>query len=1011
MKKAKTLSVIPLLIISTLIQLTFVMIAFSVTFGPDGNRLATGSANGTVHLWNANTGKEIWAFTAHTDAVLSVAFSPDGNRLATGSADGTARLWNANTGKEIRAFTAHTDAVLSVAFRPDGNRLATGSADGTARLWNANTGKHIRVWDRVKLPAKLPGGYFVTAHGEKEDFISFLTAFSVVFSPDGNRLAIGTLYADAQLWNANTGELIYMLNTGTVQSLAFRPDGKGKQLATVFSSEVRLWNTDTGKRLWTFEGDTKIRSVAFSPDGKQLATVSIDGTVQLWNVNTGKRLWTFEGNTRIRSVAFSPDGNRLATGSMDGTAWLLNANTDAIEEINNISIPDKMLASVIRKKLGLKSQEPITQLDLRTLTRLNARDSNITNISGIEHAVSLSELQLDTNHISDISGLSRLTGLRVLKLDSNQISDMTPLAKLKNLQSLTVSYQRHYFSDITPLANLKVLFELHLYGNHIKDISALSGLTNLWSLLLDGNQISDITPLANLKALVHLGLNDNRISDITPLAKLTNVKYLYLQNNQIHDVSPLAELTNLEELKLYGNPIKDTEPLLALLRKNPDVNIYLKDDGEPLPPPHDVMELPEPPEVVIHVDPDQLPPMYWSSSFRTVSRLVGGKVERDYIFSGSMQNLTGFAVDSSNNKIYWQGASYLNAQESKIRRANLDGTNAKELATLQALAFSISVDPQRKKLYWISFRQNSFNLMQSNLNAKHIKKLGSVDVGDRYLQGIDVDIVGEKLYIMVSKLDGSFIVRTDLNFKNPQRIANNLRFATDLAISGNKIYWMESNAREDEPHSGIWTIFNHRIKSANLNGSNVKVLVRNFAEALTLDVFGPIPVDDSVPFTVDSAGKKLYWTANGEVWRANLNGKNRQKVASGIYVTGGLGQRFFTVGSSNAVPAAPTNIDTATPPEATALLPNYPNPFNPETWIPYQLAAPADVRISIYAADGTLVRRLALGHQSVGIYASRSRAAYWDGRNDLAEPVASGVYFYTLTAGDYTATRKLLIRK
>ena len=813
------------------------------------------------------------------------------------------------------------------------------------------------------------------------------------------------------MWNTNTGDLIYILNTGTVQSLAFRPDGKRKQLATTFGSEVRLWNTNTGKRIWTFEGDTEIRSVAFSPDGKQLATVSIDGTVQLWNVNTGKRLWTFEGNTRIRSVAFSPDGNRLATGSMDGTAWLLNANTDAIEEINNISIPDKMLASVIRKKLGLKSQEPITQLDLRTLTRLNARDSNITNISGIEHAVSLSELQLDTNHISDISGLSRLTGLRVLKLDSNQISDMTPLAKLKNLQSLTVSYQRNSFSDITPLANLKVLFELHLYGNHIKDISALSGLTNLWSLLLDGNQIRDITPLANMKALVHLGLNDNRISDITPLAKLTNVKYLYLQNNQIRDVSPLAELTNLKELKLYGNPIKDTEPLLALLRKNPDVNIYLKDDGEPLPPPDDVMELPEPPEVVIHVDPDQLPPMYWSSSFRTVSRLVGGKVERDYIFSGSMQNLTGFAVDSSNNKIYWQGASYLNAQESKIRRANLDGTNAKELATLQALAFSISVDPQRKKLYWISFRQNSFNLMQSNLNAKHIKKLGSVDVGDRYLQGIDVDIVGEKLYIMVSKLDGSFIVRTDLNFKNPQRIANNLRFATDLAISGNKIYWMESNAREDEPHSGIWTIFNHRIKSANLNGSNVKVLVRNFAEALTLDVFGPIPVDDSVPFTVDSAGKKLYWTANGEVWRANLNGKNRQKVASGIYVTGGLGQRFFTVGSSNAVPAAPTNIDTATPPEATALLPNYPNPFNPETWIPYQLAAPADVRISIYAADGTLVRRLALGHQSVGIYASRSRAAYWDGRNDLAEPVASGVYFYTLTAGDYTATRKLLIRK
>ena len=82
-----------------------------------------------------------------------------------------------------------------------------------------------------------------------------------------------------------------------------------------------------------------------------------------------------------------------------------------------------------------------------------------------------------------------------------------------------------------------------------------------------------------------------------------------------------------------------------------------------------------------------------------------------------------------------------------------------------------------------------------------------------------------------------------------------------------------------------------------------------------------------------------------------------------------------------------------------------------KTWIPYQLATPADVGISIYAADGQLVRMLALGYQSVGIYESRSRAAYWDGRNTLGEPVASGVYFYTLSAGEFTATRKMLIRQ
>ena len=98
-------------------------------------------------------------------------------------------------------------------------------------------------------------------------------------------------------------------------------------------------------------------------------------------------------------------------------------------------------------------------------------------------------------------------------------------------------------------------------------------------------------------------------------------------------------------------------------------------------------------------------------------------------------------------------------------------------------------------------------------------------------------------------------------------------------------------------------------------------------------------------------------------------------------------------------------------PKQTALLPNYPNPFNPETWIPYQLAKPTDAKISIYAADGQLIRRLALGTQGVGIYESRSRAAYWDGKNALGESVASGIYFYTLTAGNFEATRRMLILK
>lgn len=135
----------------------------------------------------------------------------------------------------------------------------------------------------------------------------------------------------------------------------------------------------------------------------------------------------------------------------------------------------------------------------------------------------------------------------------------------------------------------------------------------------------------------------------------------------------------------------------------------------------------------------------------------------------------------------------------------------------------------------------------------------------------------------------------------------------------------------------------------------------------------------------------------------------------GIYVSDKAGNNIYhdfteiTRFEITDAPLAPS-LHVSIPTE-TALLPNYPNPFNPETWMPYQLAAPAAVTVTIYATDGQVVRTLPLGIQPAGTYHSKERAAYWDGRNRLGEPVASGLYFYTLTAGDMTATRRMLIRK
>ena len=122
----------------------------------------------------------------------------------------------------------------------------------------------------------------------------------------------------------------------------------------------------------------------------------------------------------------------------------------------------------------------------------------------------------------------------------------------------------------------------------------------------------------------------------------------------------------------------------------------------------------------------------------------------------------------------------------------------------------------------------------------------------------------------------------------------------------------------------------------------------------------------------------------------------------------GLDPVVFTVNPEQAGGAPSAQFPQS---HVTALLANYPNPFNPETWIPYRLAKASEVVVEIFASNGQVVRRLQLGHQPAGIYQSRSRAAYWDGKNEYGEPVASGVYFYTLTAGEFTATRRMVILK
>ena len=190
------------------------------------------------------------------------------------------------------------------------------------------------------------------------------------------------------------------------------------------------------------------------------------------------------------------------------------------------SIPDANLRAAIENALGKAAGAPITADEIATLTQLEARNTNISDLTGLEHAHNLERLDFsgdwvsgtglaNSNEISNVSLLSGLTQLTWLDLGGNNISDISPLAELTNLTSLFL--YDNSVSDISPVADLTKLTLLHLWGNSVSDISPVADLTKLTSLFLGGNSVSDISPVADLTKLTQLGLGGNNISDISPL--------------------------------------------------------------------------------------------------------------------------------------------------------------------------------------------------------------------------------------------------------------------------------------------------------------------------------------------------------------------------------------------------------------------------------------------------------------------------------------------------------------
>jgi WD40 repeat protein len=296
----------------------------SLAFSPDGKRLVSGSGDNTVKVWDAQTGQVIHSLQGHTGYVHSVAFSPDGKRLASGGGEwqkpGELKVWDAQAGQEICTLQGHTGPVLSVAFSSDGKRLVSAS-DGhfpkpnEMKVWDAQTGQVIHS-------LQMHSGF----------------ARGVALSPDGKRFAIGSGDYTVKVCDAQTGQEILSLqgHTRIPWSVAFSPDGK--RLASCSSNEIagepaelKVWDAQTGQETISFKHDLgggHDASVAFSSDSRRIASGGIHGgagkraytggDVTVWDVQTSRETLSLQGHTyAINTVAFSPDGKRLASGGGD----------------------------------------------------------------------------------------------------------------------------------------------------------------------------------------------------------------------------------------------------------------------------------------------------------------------------------------------------------------------------------------------------------------------------------------------------------------------------------------------------------------------------------------------------------------------------------------------------------------------------------------------------------------------------------------------------------------------
>ncbi len=1003
----------------------------SISFSPDGKTLASGGRDGKVRLWDLATGGQIAILTGHTSDVTRLSFGPDGKTLASFSIqDGTVNMWNVAT--KLRKFTISGYRTITqgpdtqgpdqnVIFSPDGKTLASiGSDDGAIHLWDVASGRQRAALNGCRglgehiLSASFSPDGKTLASGGSDDMLRLwdvasgreITALKhdyhvshVSFSPDGKTLASFDRGIGMRLWNVGAWtERTALSHPEGVESVSFSPDNR--TLATTVRGDgevhsykdVYLWDIETGEQVGALTGHTKkVRSVSFSPsDGEFLASAGDDGAL-LWDVAARKIIATLTLE-RVWSVNFSPDRNSkmLASSGSDGTAlWNVGDRAEIAvlyrdKDVYDLSFSPngKKLAGV--RSAGVRSGEILlwdvgTGTEIATIPGADEYVSRSVSFSPDSGTLASMGYDYATVHLWDVATgkekirLTRHTGgvshgstygtasvsfspVRDSKLLASggldgtvRLWDVETRTQIRALTGHTGAVRSVSFS---PVRDSKMLAS-----------GEWDGTVRLWNAA-KGEEIGALTGHTKSVLSVVFSPDGKRLASIDDDDEL-----------RLWDVEARTEIATLtgdnwwETRSASFSPVRDSK-LLAGGGDDGMVRLWDVDTGA------EIAVIPGPADGVTSVS--------FSPDGKTLAAtgIAGwektGRLAYGLVYLWDVATRTEIAV--------------IRVQGAKTRSVSFS-PDSRTLAYVDPDAKTVrlwDIEARTEKPGFTTRIADTIYSASFSPDGKTLASSGHLEV-----RLWDVATRIPKVTIRISDADKAIFSPDGRTLVIPNGRDND------------KLFWLRvpsSGAVADPPRL-----------AADINGDGVVNVQDLVAVSAALGQTGNNAADVNGDGAVNIQDLVAVAAALAEAAAApalshaqHVEGLTAAEVGHWIALAQGAdladpesqrGLRFLHYLSAMLAP------------KETALLANYPNPFNPETWMPYRLAKPAEVALTIYAADGDVVRALALGHQPAGVYQAKSRAAYWDGRNSRGEPVASGVYFYTLNAGNFTATRKMLIRK